>query len=162
MNYNKKPESKQMLDPKRYAFLIVKKTPSLRFTIQINFNSELPWALWLWVTLSGFQSFWLSVMLTLFLLFLFNTFKKENFQLNDFTTYSSSKSTLRSLINVQSVINVLGDIFSKKNKRTGRKISSISVQGWFFSERLRNPLDARNQYYFGFDTSTLVQRKYYK
>ena len=65
-------------------------------------------------------------------------------------------TTLRSLINVQ------GDKFSKKNKRTGRKSSSISVQGWFFSEWLRNPLDARNQYYFGFDTSTLVQRKYYK
>ena len=39
-------------------------------------------------------------------------------------------ATLRSLINVQSsVINVKGDNFSKKNKRTGRKSSSISVQG---------------------------------
>ena len=38
-------------------------------------------------------------------------------------------STLRSLINVQSVINVQGDKFSKKNKRTGRKSSPISVQG---------------------------------
>ena len=37
--------------------------------------------------------------------------------------------TLRSLINVQSIINVQGDKFSKKNKRTGRKSSSISVQG---------------------------------
>ena len=36
--------------------------------------------------------------------------------------------TLRSLINVQSVINVQGDKFSKKNKRTGQKSSPISVQ----------------------------------
>ena len=42
---------------------------------------------------------------------------------------SGQISTLRSLINVQSVINVQGDKFSKKNKRTGRKSSSISVQG---------------------------------
>ena len=39
--------------------------------------------------------------------------------------------TLRSLINVQSVINVQGDTFSKKNKYTGRKSSSISVQIYF-------------------------------
>ena len=37
-------------------------------------------------------------------------------------------TTLRSLINVQSVINVQGDKFSKKNKRTSRKSSSISVE----------------------------------
>ena len=43
--------------------------------------------------------------------------------------HSNLIHTLRSLINVQSVINVQGDKFSKKNKRTGRKISSISVQG---------------------------------
>ena len=36
------------------------------------------------------------------------------------------KHTLRSLINVESVINVQGDKFSTKNKRTGRKSSSIS------------------------------------
>ena len=42
---------------------------------------------------------------------------------------TDSVNTLRSLINVQSVINVQGENFSKKNKRTGRKSSSISVQG---------------------------------
>ena len=41
-------------------------------------------------------------------------------------------TTVRSLINVQSVINVKGDKFSKKNKLTGRKSSLISVQGDFF------------------------------
>ena len=41
--------------------------------------------------------------------------------------------TLRSLINVQSVIKVKGDKFSKKNKRADRKNSSISVQGWDIS-----------------------------
>ena len=48
-----------------------------------------------------------------------------------------SKPTLWSLINVQSVINVQGDKFSKKNKRTGRKSSSIRVQDHrcqFFSD----------------------------
>ena len=47
--------------------------------------------------------------------------------------------TLRSLINVQSVINVQGDQFSKKNKRTGRKSSSISVQVSFFQPSWMTP-----------------------
>ena len=41
--------------------------------------------------------------------------------------FIGSVYTLRSLINVQSVINVQGDKFSKKNKRTGRKSSSKNV-----------------------------------
>ena len=39
-----------------------------------------------------------------------------------------------SLINVQSLITAQGDNISKKNKRTDRKNSSISVQVSFFSE----------------------------
>ena len=44
------------------------------------------------------------------------------------------KCTLTSLINVQSLITVQGDKFSKKNKHKGQKKSSISVQVSFFSE----------------------------
>ena len=40
----------------------------------------------------------------------------------------SKLSTLLYLINIQSLITVQGDKLSKKNKRTGRKSSSISVQ----------------------------------
>ena len=47
----------------------------------------------------------------------------------DSTKINHPEHTLRSLINVQSGINVQGDKFSKKNKRTGRKSSSISVKG---------------------------------
>ena len=47
----------------------------------------------------------------------------------------SKLSTLLSLINIQSLITVQGDKLSKKNKRTGRKSSSISVQvGKFFNK----------------------------
>ena len=44
--------------------------------------------------------------------------------------------TLMSLINIQSSITVQGDKLSKKNKHTGRKISSLRVQVSFFSENI--------------------------
>ena len=45
-------------------------------------------------------------------------------------------STLTSLINVQSAINVQGYNFFKKNKLTGQKSSPISVQVSFFTENM--------------------------
>ena len=50
-------------------------------------------------------------------------------------------TTLMSLINVQSAITVQGDKLSKKNKRTGRKSSSISVQVSFFQKMYKFELD---------------------
>ena len=57
------------------------------------------------------------------------TLFRRDFQTLNADFGQKSTFTLRSLINVQSVINVQGDKFSKKIKRTGRKRTSISVQG---------------------------------
>ena len=62
------------------------------------------------------------------------TFSKKSARWEPFAKFGErERSTLRPkrLVStfVQSVLNVQGDKFSKKNKRTGRKSSSISVQG---------------------------------